>query len=669
MVGVRKLLSLMLLVALVTSGLSLFSPAAQAADTGNAAPQTGKIVSAEPGRNAPNILDGTVYSVAQVGNYIVVGGQFTQAQNFNTSTTLTRRNVLAFDATTGRIVPDFAPDPLGTVYKVLPAADGTSVYVAGSFNSAGGHPGRVIRVDVGSGAMLSAFTAPTISGDIRDLEVVGNRLFVAGKFTHINGVAQRALGSLNATTGRRDAYVNNVFAGTHNTRAGAITNVLQISVNKQNNRLMAVGNFTSVDTIARRQIVQMGHHRCCSHGHRLDHQPVHFNVLVQLRDLHERRGVLARRHLLRRWDDRSLRRRAAATRAPPVATSSPASRAASTPDAGQLDGVHRWRHHVDRRGHRQRRLRRWSPALAEQPQRGRPGRPGAVSREGIAALNAGTGMPYSWNPTRARGVGVQDMLATSDGLYVGSDTTLIGQTPGNTYHARIAVLPLAGGGTLPQQQATTLPVDVFRVATSQSQLSKRSFTGTSTGAATNVATGPGWNTSTGAFMVNGVLYKTNTDGTLSQMTFDGTNYGTASAVNTADALVFQTDWHNDAKTITSLFYADGRIYYTKSGTNALYRRGFEVESGVVGQQRFSTTTSGISWNNVRGAFVAGGKLYYANTSGQLFPHLEPGCTRAVAGTSVQLTGRARAGARGRCSPSRVCLLRSTRPGRSRDRLV
>src|SRR5699024_7177525 len=102
MVGVRKLLSLLLLVGLVTSGLTLLSTPAQAADTGNTAPQTGKIVSDEPGKNAPNILDGTVYSITKVGNTIVVGGQFTQAQNYNTSTTYTRNNVLAFDATTGK---------------------------------------------------------------------------------------------------------------------------------------------------------------------------------------------------------------------------------------------------------------------------------------------------------------------------------------------------------------------------------------------------------------------------------------------------------------------------------------------------------------------------------------------------------------------------------------
>src|SRR3954466_1360777 len=111
MVGVRKLLSLVLLVALATAGLGAWAPAAQAADTGNAAQLTGKIVSDEPGKNAPNILDGTTYSIAKVGNTIVVGGQFSQAQNYNTSTTVTRRNLLAFDATTGKLLTSFAPDP------------------------------------------------------------------------------------------------------------------------------------------------------------------------------------------------------------------------------------------------------------------------------------------------------------------------------------------------------------------------------------------------------------------------------------------------------------------------------------------------------------------------------------------------------------------------------
>ena len=75
----RKVLFLISMIA-VLAGLGAWVPPAQAADTGNPAPQPGMIVSDEPGQNAPNILDGTVYSIAQVGNTIVVGGQFTQAR-------------------------------------------------------------------------------------------------------------------------------------------------------------------------------------------------------------------------------------------------------------------------------------------------------------------------------------------------------------------------------------------------------------------------------------------------------------------------------------------------------------------------------------------------------------------------------------------------------------
>jgi hypothetical protein len=66
--------------------------------------------------------------------------------------------------------------------------------------------------------------------------------------------------------------------------------------------------------------------------------------------------------------------------------------------------------------------------------------PGAVPREGIAALHPTTGRALSWNPGRARGVGVQAFYATPDGLFVGSDTTRLG----GVYRGRIGMFPLAG---------------------------------------------------------------------------------------------------------------------------------------------------------------------------------------------------------------------------------
>ena len=137
---------------------------------------------------------------------------FTQVRQTTSSPILTRNRVMAFNATTGAISSDFNPNPNNVVYKVQAAADGTSVYVGGRFSSAYGvsMPSRLFKADVASGNRITDFKPGTISGDIRDLEVIGNRLWLAGKFTHIAGVAQKALGTINATTGVRDAYFNGV---------------------------------------------------------------------------------------------------------------------------------------------------------------------------------------------------------------------------------------------------------------------------------------------------------------------------------------------------------------------------------------------------------------------------------------------------------------------------
>jgi hypothetical protein len=67
--------------------------------------------------------------------------------------------------------------------------------------------------------------------------------------------------------------------------------------------------------------------------------------------------------------------------------------------------------------------------------------PGAVSAPGVVGLGASNGV-VAYNPTRARGLGADDLLVTSQGLWVASDTdydaTMCG---GQSEHAGICFLP------------------------------------------------------------------------------------------------------------------------------------------------------------------------------------------------------------------------------------
>jgi hypothetical protein len=202
------------------------------------------------------------------------------------------------------------------------------------------------------------------------------------------------------------------------------------------------------------------------------------------------------------------------------------------------------------------------------------------------------------------------------------------------------MVPLSGGKTLPTiRPSYALPASVYTVASGGSQLVRRSFSGTGVTATANAPAGPGWSTTVGAFMVNGVLYQATSNGVLTRRTFNGTTYGAPRTVATADALVRQADWHDvDIPSITSLFYAKGWIYYTRAGQNVLYHRAFEVEDDVVGQQVFRTAApTGVSYATMRGAFVAGGTLYYADTAGRLFRAGWKGGA-PVSGTAVQVSG-------------------------------
>ena len=563
----------------------------------------GQLVQEVAAAGTPHVLNGEVYSVVQVGTSMVLGGTFTSARNDNSNTPLTRNRLLAFNATTGQISTTFLPNPNGTVRVVLPAGDGETVYVGGSFTSIGGVArDSLARVRISDGAVVPTFNAGNITGVVRDLRLSEGMLWLAGAFTHVGGRAQAGLTTVDPTTGGTQTFMAQQVAGIHN---GGVTQVLKMDISPDGDRLVAVGNFDTLGGLQRHQLLMVDlsgltaqvagfrttfYHTACSQSfdsymRDVDFSPDGSFFVVSTTGAYggsetacdtaarfetNQSGIDIRPS----WVDY---------------TGGDTSYAVEVTDSAVYIGGHqRW----------------WN-----NPFRGDAAGPGAVSREGIAALDPVNGLPLSWDPTRTKGVGVFDFLDTPQGLWVASDTDRIGNFQLKSRIARM----LPGGTAFPAVRTTVLPNDVYTAAVAGG-FTRRRYTSTVGPPQSSPTGGISWGTIRGAFMINGRLYLAHSDGSFTRRTFDGTNYGTSVAVDTHDEIVVLTDWRSDIQNATSMFFDGGRIYFTRTGSNQLFYRYFSPESDVVGAKRLvaSNNVSGIDFAQTRGMFVTGTHLYWAS---------------------------------------------------------
>ena len=481
----RKFLSFFGAFILLMAVVALIPPPASSIDS-----DAGQVVSEVAAPGTPHVLNGRVYAVNQVGNTIILGGDFTRARNDNSTTELVRNGLLAFDATTGQILPGFNPNPSGAdVRVVLPSGDGTSVYVGGGFTSIGGvSRQRLARVRVSDGAVISGFNAGAITGLVRDLALRNGRLWVAGAFTHVGGRGQTALTTVDPTTGASQNYMSLPVEGQHN---GGATQVLKMDISPDGSRLAAVGNFLTVGGADNDQFMMLD---IGGGAAQLANWQTNFYTSTcasvfntYMRDVDISPDgkflVAVTTGAYRGADsacDTSARFEMDATGSniqPSWVDTTGGDTTYSveiTPSAVYTGGHARWQNNPfagDRVG------------------------PGAVSREGIAALDPINGLPLSWNPGRAKGVGVFDFLYTDQGLWVASDTDRIGDFQ---YKGRIARLP-RNGATYPAVRTPSLPNNVYtggpRGDSSDPSVLYRVNAG---GPALQAATGPDWSADTNA---------------------------------------------------------------------------------------------------------------------------------------------------------------------------
>jgi hypothetical protein len=599
-----------------------------------AARQQDVVVSDDPVDYTPHVLDGTVFAIAQVGQMIVLGGDFTRARNAaDGSSVLPRNHLLAFDKDTGVISTTFVPHPDDVVRTLAAAPNGTAVIVGGKFNSIDGKTAhKLAMLDVATGAVVPAFAPGLINALVQDAKVSAGRLFISGQFTEIGGVPRGYLAELDATTGALRPSVDLSFAGVV---WSGLTQAYKMDVSPDGRRMVVIGNFDTVNGLTRPAVVQIDlstqpaavvdwvapqwKPKCgSSPGTKFAPRDVSFSpdgsyFVIGATGGHTRRGTLC--DGVTRWET--------------AATGSVQPTWFAMTGGDSIYSVEATGTAVYVGGH----CRWFNNPVYVHSFKG----PGAVDREGIAALDPVTGVPLSWNPGRERGRGVWDFLSSDDGLWVASDTDRIGHFE---YHGRIAKFPLAGGKPVPQPAPQVLPGDVQLVSppgTRDGVVTRPGFDGTTAGEARlNSGAGTGWASTRGAFYANGSVYAARRDKTLVRYPVSGSTLGTPEAVDLNGLKRFGTEM----RSMTSMFYGHGRVYYTLAGENALRMRFFTVESNIVGADEYVVEdgVAGVDWSTVGGAFLTDGALYFANSSTGNLSRLTWAADAPVAGTAVIVSG-------------------------------
>jgi hypothetical protein len=159
-------------------------------------------------------LDGVGRSILKVGNTVYVGGSFTQAISPDGTQRVARRNLAAFDATTGTLIPSFRADADNAVHDM--EIDGDTLYLGGVFTSIGGvSRARLAAVDATTGAVRTGFRSDT-NGKVNNLSLAAGKLYVGGSFTTIGGQSHSRAAAVSPATGAVDArFVPSIDGSVH----------------------------------------------------------------------------------------------------------------------------------------------------------------------------------------------------------------------------------------------------------------------------------------------------------------------------------------------------------------------------------------------------------------------------------------------------------------------
>ena len=368
---------------------------------------------------------------AESGNTVFAGGIFSRVRDLSGEQAI--RNIVAVDETTGQVRSSFDLDVDAPVEAL--ASTGDDLYVGGAFRSANGlDRSYLVKVDATTGEVDTGFRA-RVAGRVTDLQLAKGMLFASGPF-------RQRLVALDPATGVNTGYVNldvlgeapcvsrpssHVQPATCSVpNAAGTTNVYDFAINPQEDRLVAVGNFATVNGQARMRafMANLGDSSATlSDWHYAPFEkpcwsvsPIRIAYLNQV-DFSPSGDYFAvvSTGFIPRWpEDHGSTVCDAAARFETSELDPQTPTWINYTGGDTLTGVLISGPAVYVQGHN-----RW----LDNPQGADFAGPGAVKRPGIGAIDPTTGMALPWNPRKPAQRGGEGFLTTDRGLWVGSDSS------------------------------------------------------------------------------------------------------------------------------------------------------------------------------------------------------------------------------------------------------
>lgn len=397
-----------------------------------------KVVSENPANFTPNVVNDSVvphsavYAIRQSGTTMYAGGTFHAVQNSSavkaTHRLLTRRNLFAFSARTGEVRRRFTPDVNGPVWALQPYRD--KIFVAGDFTSVNGVARHAIaKVDTSTGKVLRSFNAKLASGRVTEMRLVAGRLIIGGTFPN-------KLVALDPRTGKDTGYIELPIKGSVAPNAGPVS-VYRFAVSPAGHHLVAVGNMTRVARHARSRAFMLDLGRAKATLASWYYKPLadhcrNARTPDNLRDVDfSPTGgyfVIVAGGYVPLLGDRGRTVCDAAARFETAVAHPRRPTWINYTGGDTLHSVAVTGSAVYVQGHE-----RWLDNPLGRDSAG----PGAKKRPGIGAIDSRSGKALTWNPTKSRRIGGMDFLVTRRGLWVASDGPHINAE----LHEDIAFLP------------------------------------------------------------------------------------------------------------------------------------------------------------------------------------------------------------------------------------